>query len=334
LEAGGYPSSLRLSSITPPSKNEVKPNHILVRIHAAALNPVDIQIMNLPIWSIPLPMFTSEKTICSDFSGTVIQGGEGSGFSEGDEVFGVQMMPFKPCAGTLSEVAHIDLGSACVIKKPADWSFREAAVFGCVFLTAKTSIEKVKSYVDSSTSKRVVVLGGSSACGIYTILLAKKRGWKILATCSGRNAEFVRETLGADEVVDYTKQNVREEVKKFKPEAVIDDVGGTECIGLSKRYITIVGDKTGRTTMGGPLTYYLSFVPRQWIRWTLGRLGLTESYDVITLETKKEYLEECKELRKDQIFIDSTFSMDNAKDAYERLNTGRARGKVIVEIPN
>lgn len=279
-------------------------------------------------------MLTAEKTVCSDFSGTVIQGGEGSGFSEGDEVYGVNMKPFNPCSGTLSEISHIDLGSACVIKKPKEWTFREAAGFGCVFLTARTSIDKVESYVDNSTSKRLVVLGGSSACGIYTILLAKKRGWKVLATCSGRNTDFVRDALGADEVVDYTKQNIREEVKKFKPDAVIDDVGGTECIGLSKRYITIVGDKTGRTTMGGPLTYYLSFVPRQWFRWTLGRLGLIESYDVIALDTKKEYLAESKQLSKDQIFIDSTFSMDNAKAAYERLNTGRARGKIVVEIPN
>ncbi len=55
-----------------------------------------------------------------------------------------------------------------------------------------------------------------------------------------RSADFVRDTLGADEVVDYTKQNVRDEVRKFKPDAVIDDVGGTEGIGLSKRYVTIV----------------------------------------------------------------------------------------------
>ena len=277
-------------------------------------------------------MFTGEKTICSDFSGTVIQGGEGAGFSEGDEVFGVNMKPFNPCAGTLSEISHIDLGSACVVKKPKDWTFQEGAVFGCVLLTAKTCIEKVQSYVESSSSKRLVVLGGSSASGIYTILLAKKRGWKVLSTCSGKNADFVRHTLGADEVVDYTKQNVRDELRKFKPDAVIDCVGGTEGIGLSKRYVTIVGDKTGRTTMGGPLTYYLSFVPMQWIRWAKGRLGLGESYDVIMLDLKKEYLEEATELPKDKIFIDSTFSMDNAKNAYERLNTGRARGKVIVEI--
>ena len=85
--------------------------------------------------------------------------------------------------------------------------------------------------------------------------------------------------------------------------------------------------------MGGPLTYYISFVPRQWIRWARGRLGLGESYDVISLDpTKKEWLEEAKELPTDKIIIDSTFSFENAKSAYERLNTGRARGKVIVEV--
>ena len=245
------------------------------------------------------------------------------------------MSPHKPSAGTLSEVAHIDLGGACVVKKPKDWSFIQAAGLGCVFLTAQTSINKVNDYVEPSTTKRVVILGGSSATGIYTILLAKKRGWKVLSTCSGRNADFVRETLGADEIVDYTKQNVREEVKKFKPDAVIDNVGGTECIGLSKRYITIVGDKTGRTSMGGPLTYYISFAPIQWLRWARGRLGLGESYDIIMLDsTRKEWLEEAKTLSMDQIIIDSTFSFENAKAAYERLNTGRARGKIIVEVAN
>ena len=181
-------------------------------------------------------------------------------------------------------------------------------------------------------SKRAVILGGSSACGIYGVQIAKQRGWKVLSTCSGRNVDFVRETLGADQVVDYTKQNVRDEVRKFKPDAIIDNVGGTEAIGLSKRYISIVGDKTTRTTMGGPLTYYISFAPLQWIRWFRGRLGLGESYDIITLDLKPEYLEEAKKLPSDKIIIDSTFSFDNAKNAYERLNTGRARGKIIVEV--
>ena len=323
---------MRLSSITPPSKNEVKPNHILVKIHSAALNPVDIQIMNLFLWSIPLPMLQAEKTMCSDFAGTILQGGEGSGFSEGDEVFGVNMKPMDPCAGTLSEIAHLNLASTCVVKKRKEWSFNQAAGLGCVWLTAKTSVERIAPYVDPTASKRVVILGGSSACGIYGVQIAKKRGWKVLSTCSGRNADFVRDKLGADEVVDYTKQSVREEVKRFQPDAIIDNVGGTECIGLSKYYLSIVGDKTSRETMGGPLTFYLSFVPMQWLRWAKGRLGVGERYDVITLETKREYLEEAKELLNDDVVIDSTFAFEDARKAYERLNTGRARGKIIVEV--
>jgi NADPH:quinone reductase-like Zn-dependent oxidoreductase len=97
--------------------------------------------MNLFLWSIPLPMLTAEKTTGSDFGGTVLQGCEGSGFSEGDDVFGVTMKPMNPCAWTLSEIAHIDLGSAAVVKKPKDWTWNQAAGLGCVFLTAQTSID-------------------------------------------------------------------------------------------------------------------------------------------------------------------------------------------------
>lgn len=332
--SGGYPSSFRLSSITPPSKNEVKPNHILVQIKSAALNPVDVQLMNLPFWSIPLPMFTAEKTVGCDFSGVVLQGGEGSGYSEGDEVFGFTAKSNNPCGGTLAEIAHIDLSTACVTKKPEDWTWNQAAGLGCVFLTARTCIESVAPWVEAATTavqKRLVILGGSSACGIYEIQLAKKRGWKVMTTCSARNGDFLR-SLNADDVIDYNDRDVHFEVKRCLPAAIIDNVGGTQCVDLGKRYISIVGDKTSRTSMGGPLTYYLSFQPRQWLRWALGRIGMGHSYDVIMLDLKKEYLDEAKELQPDKIIIDSTYSLDNAKNAYEHLNTGRARGKIIIEV--
>lgn len=84
--------------------------------------------------------------------------------------------------------------------------------------------------------------------------------------------------------------------------------------------------------MGGPLTYYITFAPTQWLRWGLGRLGLGESYDILVMELKKEWLEEAKQIPKDKIIIDSTFAFEDVKQAYERLNTGRARGKIIVEV--
>ncbi|SMQ46437.1 unnamed protein product [Zymoseptoria tritici ST99CH_3D1] len=327
---GGYPQALKLSSATPPTKEQVKPKHVLVKIKAAGLNPVDVQIMNMPIWSIPIGPLTAEKTLCSDFSGTVIAAGEGADFVEGDEIFGVTLKPFAPCGGTMAEIAHINLDNACVVKKPREMTFVQAAGLGCVFLTARTCIEHCIPYVEPNSSKRVVVLGGSSSAGMYTVYLAKQRGWKVLSTCSGKNAGWVQSTMGADEIIDYTMSSVPEGVKRFQPDAIIDCVGGVECHGIAKRYVTIVGDKTSRLSMGGSMTYL--WTPYLWVRWGLGRLGLGEVYDNIVLELKKEWLEESKRLPDDKLITDSTFAFEDARSAYERLNTGRARGKVIVEV--
>jgi len=181
----------------------------------------------------------------------------------------------------------------------------------------------------------VVVLGGSSSAGIYSVVLAKRRGWKALTSCSGRNAEFVQsETVGADEVVDHTKESVPERVKAFQPDAIIDCVGGTECLGIARRYVTIVGDKTSRATMGGSLLYLVS--PRMVLRWAWGRYGWgQERYDCIVLEQKRKYLEEAVEVlgsKGEGIVVDSTWQFEDAAKAYERLDTGRARGKVVVEV--
>lgn len=71
--------------------------------------------------------------------------------------------------------------------------------------------------------------------------------------------------MGTDLVVDYTKEKVPEEVKEFQPVAIVDCVGGAECLGIARRYVTIVGDKTSRTSMGGSLIYL--YHPRMVLRW-------------------------------------------------------------------
>lgn len=189
-----------------------------------------------------------------DFSGKIILSGSEVPFSPGDEIFGMTLAPYQPARGALAEYAVFDTKTCPAAKKPKEWTFEEAAGVSLVYLTAKACIEQIRRWVEKSSTKRIAILGGSSSVGIYTTLLAKKEGWKVIATSSGKNKEFCLETLGADEHVDYTSQNVRKAVEEFGPDAVVDCVGGTECIGLktSKRYISIVGDKTGRTMMGGP----------------------------------------------------------------------------------
>lgn len=237
--------------------------------------------------------------------------------------------------GTLCEVAHLPSASATVVKKPEGWTHTQAASLPLVWLTARTCIECIDPYVRETPIKRLVVLGGSSATGMYTIFLAEEQGWKVLTSCSNRNADFVTNTMGADEVVDYTVESVPDRVRAWKPDAIVDCVGGTECLSIAKRYVTIVGDKTARSTMGGSLLYL--FHPRMVLRWLWGRFGWGEKHGCIFLNQKKEYLEEAvRVLPADKIMVDSTFAFEDAQKAFERLNTGRARGrargKVVVEV--
>lgn len=323
----GYPNCLTQQKIKTPSSLPT-PTSVQIKVHSAALNPVDIQLMNIPFWSIPY--LNHPKGVGCDFSGTILRAGSDSGYAEGDEVFGLQMAPGGAAgvSGTCAEVVTFDVAKGTtMMRKPREWSWNQAAALPLVWLTARTCIERVNDYVKEGGT--VAVLGGSSATGMYTVHLAKERGWKVVATCSDRNEEFVR-SWGAERVVDYTKESVPEKVREARPDAIIDCVGGTECIGIAKRYVTIVGDKTSRSVMGGPASYF--FTPRMVVRWFWGYMGLGEKYDCVILEGKNEYLEEATRLPQDKIQIDSTYEFDDLKKALERLNTSRARGKVVVEV--
>ncbi|KAI1341239.1 alcohol dehydrogenase [Xylariaceae sp. FL0016] len=323
----GYPETLQLHDTQVPA--EPAPNHILVEVKAAALNPVDIQMMNLFVNS--LPGFQATKIVGRDLAGVVLAAAPGTSFEKGDEVMGVTMA--FDGSGTLTEVVHVDMGSSCLVKKPQHMTWTQAASLPLVWLTAYTSIEKCTPFMKKSNpaDNKIVILGGSSATGIYSIWLARERGWHVLTSCSSRNSGFVKER-GANEVVDYTTSPnaVKEAVTAFKPDAIVDCVGGTECIGLAPKYVTIVGDKTSRSTMGGSFLYLVS--PRMVLRWLLGYFGLGKSYECIILAQEKKWLEKAADLKDNNIVIDSVFEFGKGKEAYERLNTSRARGKVVVKL--
>jgi reticulon-4-interacting protein 1, mitochondrial len=228
------------------------------------------------------------------------------------------MAPFILASGTLSKIAHLNEAKTTIVE-PDQWSHTQAAALGCVWLTARTCIERAEPHVGEL--KRVVVLGGSSATGMYTILLAKKRGWRILSTCSGRNTDFVK-SMGVEDVVDYTQQNVPEHVKAFRPNAIIDCVGGTECLGIANKYVTIVGDKAGQTKMGASMIVTL---PHMLLRWLWERFGYGQKYTCITLDQKKEYLEEAKEvLDAESIVIDKHVCLRGRKGCIRKARNKKS----------
>lgn len=135
--------------------------------------------------------------------------------------------------GTFTQYLCVKPGEP-IAKKPESLSYRETAAIPLVVLTAFACLNWLPAESRSPNEKRkVVVSGASGGVGIWCVQLAKKLyNCHVIGICSGRNAEFVRE-LGADEVIDYSKQDVaktlldgRKEGKKY--DLYIDCVGGTE----------------------------------------------------------------------------------------------------------
>ncbi|GAA5922317.1 uncharacterized protein JCM15063_003261 [Sporobolomyces koalae] len=349
-----FPTTLQQTDVSPPTADRLGPNDILVEVHAAALNPVDVQLVNLSIFR--LPALQAHRSLGKDFAGTLLAKGsavDDDSLVVGDCIMGFTLNPLGTAiSGTLSQVAVFDTTRSCVIKKPTNLSDSQAASLPLVFLTAVTTLSPPHLELPKSSGSKptVVVLGGSSAVGIYVIQYASlKLGLDVIATCSNRNAEFVR-SLGARETIDYTTESVPERLAQLRPVegyiSIIDCVGGTELFSIwsdllhprtnafpkGGNYTTIVGDKTLRSAIGGSITNW--YYPKQALRTWRGWFGWAPRYACITLDARKASLLEIEPLVNSgmQVVVDSEYEFQDVPKAFEKLNTGRARGKVVVHV--
>ena len=166
-------------------------NNLLVRVKAAAINPVDYKMG----WPMKGPV------VGIDFAGVVEEKGAnvGDAFKVGDEVYGGTQ------TGSLAEYAVVEL--AGVAHKPKKSTFAEAAA---MYVTYMTTLQALRDFGKVCKDDRVLVIGASGGCGTAGLQLAKAMGAKdIVGVCSGKNDEFVR-TLGATDVIDYTKQTIKD----------------------------------------------------------------------------------------------------------------------------
>ena len=113
----GYPNALKRSSVPVPN-TAPSPTELYIRVKAVALNPVDTQLMNFPLWPyLPSSVVAPEKGIAEDFSGVVQAAGNDTTFKPGDEVFGIT---FTITGGTLQKTVVIDTKTSVVVPKPFD----------------------------------------------------------------------------------------------------------------------------------------------------------------------------------------------------------------------
>ena len=308
----------------------LKPDEILVQVHAAGLNPVDCAIPKgtfKPILKFQLP-----ATLGSDLAGGVVEvGSRVTRFKPGDAVFA---SIFDLGTGALAEFAVVPENAAA--HKPANLDFVQAASIPMVGLT---SWQALKERAKLKPGQKVFIPAGSGGIGTFAIQLAKHLGAKVGTTTSTGNVELVK-SLGADEVVDYKQQEFEKVLRNY--DVVLGTVKGDtiekslQILKPNSNVVSLVGPPDaafarGRS-MGSFFTFVFGLLSRKIIRHARKRGG---EYSFLFVHPDGRQLAEIgKLLEAGRIrpVIDKVFPFDQAKEALAYLEKGRAKGKVVVQM--
>ncbi|MEV6881408.1 NADP-dependent oxidoreductase [Streptomyces sp. NPDC051135] len=210
-------------------------NEVLVRVHAAGVNPVDWKTRA----SGALIGWDAVPAVGWDVSGTVEAVGPGVGlFRPGDEVFGMPRFPRQ--AGAYAE--YVVAPARHLARKPAALTHTEAAALPLAGLTAWQALVDT---ADVRPGERVLVHAAAGGVGHLAVQIAKARGAYVIGTAGAAKHALVRE-LGADETIDY--RSVRFEDAVSDVDVVLDGIGG----GTAERSISVLRDGGRLITLPGP----------------------------------------------------------------------------------
>lgn len=319
---GGLEKNLSLNPSAPlPTPT---PDQHLVQVIAAALNPVDYKPAEIP--GVVRFATTKPATPGIDFAGTIVQPAPGSPLKVGQLVFGG--CGTTPVAGgALREFSTAGVKS--VVALPDGVDPVDAATIGIAGLTAYQSIvPHVKS------GDKIFINGGSGGTGVFGIQCAKAAGCHVTTACSTANVEFCK-TLGADRVVDYKKENVLEALKatEHKFDHAVDNVGTDEQLPLQCHEFLQSG--ATMVVVGGEpsLKAVMHTLRRKIVPGFLG--GVKRNVVGFWPEQKPEDLQQMGEWMKAgkvKAVVDTKFPFEQAVQAFEKLKTGRARGKIVIDV--
>jgi NADPH:quinone reductase-like Zn-dependent oxidoreductase len=307
-----------------------KPDEILVQVHAASLNPIDTMIPKGTFK--PILRFQLPATLGSDLAGVVVEtGSRVTRFKPGDAVFA---SIFDLGTGALAEFAVVPESAAAL--KPPNLDFVQAASIPMVGLT---SWQALKQRARLQPGQKVFIPAGSGGIGTFAIQLAKYLGAKVGTTTSTGNVDLVR-SLGADEVIDYRKQEFEEVLRDY------DAVLGTLRGDALEKSLRILKPRSTVVSLVGPpdaafarargmnvlMVFLFGFLSRKIIR-RARRRGV--AYSFLFVHPDGGQLAEIGELLgagRIRPVIDKAFPFDQAKEALAYLEQGRAKGKVVVQM--
>ncbi|PNH29770.1 hypothetical protein VD0002_g10261 [Verticillium dahliae] len=328
---GPITKTLRLATDVPrPEAASLQPGQVLVKVASAGLNPVDYKMPELGLAA--RAIFSFPKIPCGDLSGTAVATGEGvEGLAAGDHVVG-WLNPFGS-AGALSEYAVLDKESWLRLGDGADLDEAAGAL-----TTGLTALQSIQPYVKAGD--RVFINGGSGGTGTHGIQIAKLLGCHVTVSCSTAKVDFCR-GLGADEVIDYKKEDVVASLVKQGASAgaekwalIVDNIGNSPT-DLYKRSHEVLREGGVYAYVGGRMSAgsVWNILRGRLLPGFLG--GQRRRFVLVMAQQSTEYVSQIVTWiaeGKLRTVVDSKYGFGQVKEAYERLKTDRCQGKVIVKV--
>ncbi|MET0463499.1 MAG: NADP-dependent oxidoreductase [Chitinophagaceae bacterium] len=321
----GKNEKLQLAEIAAPV---VKENDVLVQIYSAGVNLLDSKLRNGEFKMI-LP-YKTPFTLGHDVAGVVTKiGSTVSKFKVGDEVYA---RPSDNRIGTFAE--FISINEKDVAIKPKNISMEEAASVPLVGLTAwQALVEKA----NLQKGQKVFIQAGSGGVGTFAIQLAKHLGATVATTTSAANIELVKK-LGADIIIDYRKEDFETRLKDYD---VVLNSQNTKTLEKSLRIlkpggkvISISGPPDPEFAQAINANWFLKIVVRllsAGIRKKAKRLGVNFSF--LFMRAQGEQLSQLTKLIESGVIkpvMDKVFPLEQVNEALAYIESGHAKGKVVV----
>lgn len=314
----GSPAVLELAHIAKPALVD---DRVLVKVHAASVNPVDWHFMRGEPYIMRMSAGfgrPGNPRLGVDFAGTIEAVGKNvRRFKPGDEVFGGG-------SGALAEYVSVrEAGS--IAAKPANLTFEQAAA---VPVAAVTALQALRDKGQLRAGQRVLINGASGGVGTFAVQIAKSFGADVTGVCSTRNVELVR-SLGADHVIDYTREDYTKSAQRY--DLIVDNVGNRSLLQVRR----VLAPEGIYVMVGGPSDDpWIGAIATPLKAFLLSPFVSQEAVFLFADLNQKDltFLADLMQAGKVTPVIDRRYSLAEVPAAIAYLEEGHARGKVIVRV--
>lgn len=286
------------------------PGQVLVEVYSAGLNPVDWKIRAGFLKQMAPLKFP--VTLGGDFAGVILAVGEGVGnHRPGEEVYG-QAPVLNGGSGSFAE--YVVANVANLARKPVNVDFAQA---GALPLAGVSALQALEDHLKLKNGEKILIQGGAGGIGHLAVQLAKGLGAYVATTVGADDVEFVK-SLGADQVINYQSQSFEEILTNF--DAVFDTVGGQ-----------VLEKSAPVLKRGGRLVSMLGKPSAEAIeKFGIEAIGQGTKTDSSQLERLAKWVEAGQV----KVHVAKVFPLVQVREAFDLLEKGQARGKVVLKIKN